>query len=43
MQTSNAQNISKKAQASANTAKRFAHAERIRAIASKQNRFKIAD
>jgi hypothetical protein len=32
MQASDAQNISKKAQASANAAKRSAHAERIRAI-----------
>jgi hypothetical protein len=33
MKAFNAQNISKKAQASANAAKRSAHAERIRAIA----------
>jgi hypothetical protein len=33
MQAPNAQNISKKAQASAKTAKRSAHAEQIRAIA----------
>jgi hypothetical protein len=33
MQVSNAQNISKKAQASAKVAKNSVHAERIRAIA----------